>query len=167
MGGREVRRTRGLEAELSLRAHVTACYIWRLESGGAAPGIDLVARLSRALGTTSHGLMPATALTGTMGVLHEQACGLLETLLTAADRDTMLMLNPLWPGSSRRPNEAAEGAQREVCASSRLCGPLTLHRLSPFPRSPDTARLRCLLVFGKWWCGRAKVAMHCETRTLS
>src|SRR5262245_53124217 len=56
---REVRSSRGLtQAELSRRAQVTASYIWRLESGGAAPGIDLVARLARALGTTTHDLMP-------------------------------------------------------------------------------------------------------------
>src|SRR5205823_8138284 len=39
---REVRRSRGLtQAELAQRATVTASYVWRLESGGAAPGIDL------------------------------------------------------------------------------------------------------------------------------
>lgn len=93
---REVRKSRGMtQAELSRRALVTASYIWRLESGGAAPGIDLVARLARALGTSSHDLMPETAPTDTMFVLRDQARRLFESLLTAADRETLLMLNPL------------------------------------------------------------------------
>src|SRR5437016_5255874 len=71
---REVRRSRGLtQAELGRRATVTSSYIWRLESGGAAPGIDLVARLAAALGTTSHDLMPVTAPPDTMAVLRDQA----------------------------------------------------------------------------------------------
>jgi transcriptional regulator with XRE-family HTH domain len=81
--------------ELSRRAHVTPSYIWRLESGGAAPGIDLVARLARALGTTSHDLMPETAPPDTLVTLREQARQLFDSLLSAADRETLLMLNPL------------------------------------------------------------------------
>jgi transcriptional regulator with XRE-family HTH domain len=93
---REVRRSRGMtQAELSRRANVTASYIWRLESGGAAPGIDLVARLARALGTTCHDLMPETPPPDTTAVLREQARGLFEALLAAADRETLRMLNPL------------------------------------------------------------------------
>jgi transcriptional regulator with XRE-family HTH domain len=93
---REVRQSRGMtQAELSRRAHVTGSYIWRLESGGAAPGIGLVARLARALGTTSHDLMPATAPPDTMAMLRDQARELFEALLTAAERETLLMLNPL------------------------------------------------------------------------
>ena len=61
----------------------------------AAPGIDLVARLARALGTTSHDLMPATAPPDTMAILRDQARRLFEALLAAADRETLLMLNPL------------------------------------------------------------------------
>jgi len=58
---REVRVSRGMtQVELGRRAHVTASYVWRLESGGAAPGIDLVARLARALGTTSRKGHPRT-----------------------------------------------------------------------------------------------------------
>src|SRR5437764_9219643 len=71
---REVRRSRGMtQAELSRRAHVTSSYIWRLESGGAAPGIDLVARLAEALGASSHDLMPLAASPDTLALLREQA----------------------------------------------------------------------------------------------
>lgn len=83
------------QIELSRRANVTPSYIWRLESGGAAPGIDLVARLALALGTTSHDLMPTTAPPDTVKVLIDQARELFESLLAAADRETLLMLNPL------------------------------------------------------------------------
>ncbi len=93
---REVRRSRGMtQAELSRKAHVTPSYVWRLESGGAAPGIDLVARLARALGTTSHDLLPGAAPPDTLAVLRDQARRLFDTLLAAADRETLLMLNPL------------------------------------------------------------------------
>jgi transcriptional regulator with XRE-family HTH domain len=93
---REVRRSRGMtQQELSRRANVTPSYIWRLESGGASPGLDLVARLASALGTTSHDLIPLTALPDTMAFLREQSRGLFDALLAAADRETLLMLNPL------------------------------------------------------------------------
>jgi transcriptional regulator with XRE-family HTH domain len=93
---REVRRSRGMtQVELGRRANVTASYVWRLESGGAAPGIDLVARLARALGTSSHDLMPKVAPSDTMAILRDQARGLFDSLLAAADRETLLMLNPL------------------------------------------------------------------------
>ncbi len=93
---REVRQSRGMtQAELSQKAHITASYVWRLESGGAAPGIDLVARLAQALGTTTHDLMPEAAPSDTMAVLRDQARKLFEALLTSADRETLLMLNPL------------------------------------------------------------------------
>ncbi len=93
---REVRRLRGMtQAELSRSAQVTVSYIWRLESGGAAPGIDLVARLARALGTTNHDLMLAAAPADTLAVLRDQARKLFDAILAAADRETLLMLNPL------------------------------------------------------------------------
>lgn len=93
---REVRTGLGMtQLELSQRAHVTPGYIWRLESGGAAPGIDLVARLARAMGTTSHDLLPVAAPPDSTAMLRTQAKRLFDALLTAADRETLLMLNPL------------------------------------------------------------------------
>ena len=93
---RELRHSRGLtQAELARQAHVTVSYIWRLESGGAAPGIDLVDRLARALGTNPTDLLPATSPADALPILRQQAAKLLETILQTADRETLLMLNPM------------------------------------------------------------------------
>lgn len=93
---REVRRSRGMtQAELAQQAQVTTSYVGRLETGGAAPGIDLVARLAAALGTTVADLLPATAPPDTLAFLRKQAEGLFQTVLQSADRETLLMLNPL------------------------------------------------------------------------
>lgn len=93
---RELRSSRGMtQLELARKAHVTASYIWRLESGGASPGIDLVDRLASALGTTVSELLPAAAAPDTHAVLVERAKKLFEALVAKADRETLLMLNPL------------------------------------------------------------------------
>ena len=93
---REVRLSRGLsQVELGRRASVTASYIWRLESAGASPGIDLVARLAFALETTSHDLMPTIAPAESLTKLDDQVRKNLEKLLSTADRELLLMLNQL------------------------------------------------------------------------
>jgi transcriptional regulator with XRE-family HTH domain len=93
---RELRLSRGLtQAELARQAHVTVSYIWRLETGGAAPGIDLVDRLARALGVSPTDLLPTTAPADALPVLRQQATKLFETILQTADRETLLMLNPM------------------------------------------------------------------------
>jgi transcriptional regulator with XRE-family HTH domain len=93
---REVRASRGMtQLELSRLAHVTPGYVWRLESGGAAPGIDLVTRLARALGTTTHDLLPVTAPPDITAVLQAHAKWLFDGLLVAEARETLPMLNPL------------------------------------------------------------------------
>ena len=93
---KETRISRGMtQLELARKAHVTASYIWRLESGGASPGIDLVDRLASALGMTVSDLLPETSPPDTYGVLMERAKRLFEALLGKADRETLLMLNPL------------------------------------------------------------------------
>lgn len=93
---REVRLSRGLtQVELGRRANVTASYIWRLESAGASPGIDLVARLAQALETTSHDLLPSTAPSVSAKVLGDQVRGRLEIIVRTADRELLLMLDQL------------------------------------------------------------------------
>jgi len=93
---RELRHNRGMtQAELAQKSSVTTSYIGRLETAGAAPGIDLVDRLAKALGTTAQDLMPITPSPDTLTVLREQAQRLFSSLLQAADRETLLMLNPL------------------------------------------------------------------------
>ncbi|MDB5307389.1 MAG: hypothetical protein JWO38_1591 [Gemmataceae bacterium] len=93
---REVRRSRGMtQTELAERASMAASYVGRLEAGGAAPGIDLVDRLATALGTTVHDLLPLGPLPDPEAVLRDQALRLAEGLVRGADRETLLMLNPL------------------------------------------------------------------------
>ena len=104
---RELRRSRGMtQAELAREAQVTVSYIWRLESGGTAPGIDLVDRLAKALGTAMTDLLPATETTDTLAVLRKQAQGLFDGLLQTADRETFLMLNPLLARLSEAPTKS-------------------------------------------------------------
>jgi len=93
---RELRSSRGMTQEaLARSAHITISYVGRLENAGAAPGIDLLDRLAKALGTTTNDLLPAMASPETLPLLQAQAQKLFSTLLESADRETLLMLNPL------------------------------------------------------------------------
>lgn len=91
---REVRRSRGMtQVELAEKAEVTVGYISRLESaGGGAVGLDLLARLAAALGTTVADLVPA-AITPTDpdAVLQARVRELADALARTADRDTLLL----------------------------------------------------------------------------
>lgn len=94
---RELRHSRGMtQAELGRQAQITMSYVGRLETGGAAPDIDLVDRLAGALGTTVNDLLPTTAPADPLALLREQARRLSESLVQAADRETLLMLCPLF-----------------------------------------------------------------------
>ncbi|SRR5579884_1140150 len=93
---REVRLSRGkTQADLAHDARVTESYVGRLERAEAAPGIDLVDRLAKALGTTAAELQPATSTPDTHAVLEAQARTLFEGLLQKADRETLALLCPL------------------------------------------------------------------------
>src|SRR5436853_4208685 len=93
---RELRHQHGMtQADLAEKAQVTTTYIGRLESGGAAPGIDLVERLATALGTTVADLMPTSDPPDKLEILRTQARRLCDTLLEKADRETLQMVNPL------------------------------------------------------------------------
>ena len=93
---REMRLSRGMtQSELAQNSRITASYVGRLESGGAAPGIDLVGRLADALGTTVHDLLPVASAPDTEDILKERASKLFDALLASADRETLTMLVPL------------------------------------------------------------------------
>ena len=93
---RETRISRGLtQAELAEKAQVTPAYVSRLESAGAAPGVDLVDRLAKALGATLVELLESKGVPDAMTLLRDQAKKLLDSILKVADRDALLMLNPL------------------------------------------------------------------------
>lgn len=91
---REVRASRGMtQVELAEQAQVTTSYITRLENGTSAPGIDLVARLAVALGTTVADLLPTTPLPDDLAVLRRRAKTLLDTILQTENRETLALLN--------------------------------------------------------------------------
>ena len=90
---REIRRSRGLtQVELARLATVSESYIRRLESAGAAPGIDLIDRLAVALGTTVGDLLPPTSQPDDLAVLRTQARRLCEAILQTEDRQTLSLL---------------------------------------------------------------------------
>ena len=93
---REVRHSRGMtQSQLADKAHLTASYVWRLESAGAAAGIDVVGRLAEALGTTAADLLPTSNPPDTVAVLREQARELFNGLMQSADQQTLQEFLPV------------------------------------------------------------------------
>lgn len=93
---RQVRFSRGMtQAELARQARVAVSYIWKLESGATAPGIDLLSRLAAALGSTAHDLLPVDAQPDSLATLRSRAKTLFDDLLDNADEPTLMMLCPL------------------------------------------------------------------------
>src|SRR3954464_656339 len=93
---RELRTQTGFTQEqLAEKAQVTASYVGRLERGGAAPGIDLVERLAKALGWKVADLLPEGENPQTVEVMKEQAKALFDQLMKRGDRETLALLNPL------------------------------------------------------------------------
>lgn len=78
---------------LAEAAQVGLSYITRLESGTSAPGIDLVARLAAALGTTVADLLPTIVLPDDLGVLRRRAKKLFDSLIQTEDRQLLGLLN--------------------------------------------------------------------------
>jgi transcriptional regulator with XRE-family HTH domain len=92
---RELRVERGMtQADLARRAHVTATYVSKLESAGAAPGIDLVEKLATSLGAEITDLIPIAPIANHSAVAREQARDLFDNLLKTADQQTFALLNP-------------------------------------------------------------------------
>lgn len=93
---RELRSTRGMrQSDLAAAAKITVSYVGRLESGGAAPGIDLVARLADALGTTVGDLLQNDSKPDDEAFLKKRAKSLFDDLMKTADKETLLWLVPV------------------------------------------------------------------------
>ncbi len=90
---RELRLSRGMtQADLAARAAVSTAYVGRLERGGAAAGIDLVARLADALGTSMAELLPSLGPAEPAAVLREQARKLFDGLVKSEDEAVLSLL---------------------------------------------------------------------------
>jgi transcriptional regulator with XRE-family HTH domain len=94
---RELRILRGIsQAELAAKAEVSVSYVSELESGETSPGLDLVARLAKGLGTTLGELLPdeEDAPYG-LKELRERTRRMVDELLKTADREALLTLAPI------------------------------------------------------------------------
>jgi transcriptional regulator with XRE-family HTH domain len=91
---RAVRLARGMtQKNLADKAHVTLSYVSKLESGGAAPGLDLLDRIAVALGVRVVDLLPTEAVE-----LDEQRRAVKERfdlLIVRSGAHTLSMLNSL------------------------------------------------------------------------
>ena len=83
------------QAELAHHSRVSEAYIGRLERAEGAPGIDLVDRLAKAMGTTSADLLPTSPAPDTHAALKDQAKALFEGLIEVVDRESLQLLCPL------------------------------------------------------------------------
>lgn len=93
---RELRLSYGMtQAELAEKAAVATSHIWKLESGGSAPGIDLVHRFAKVFGVSVKDLLPEDEAADSTTVLQAQAKRLFDTLIEANNRDVLLALNPM------------------------------------------------------------------------
>lgn len=93
---RELRLSRGMsQGELAGNAEVTTNYISRLEKGGAAPGIDLVARLAVSLGVPIADLLPTGPGLEELDVTRKQAKKLFDELLRSEDKAVLVLLTQL------------------------------------------------------------------------
>jgi transcriptional regulator with XRE-family HTH domain len=93
---RELRRSRGMtQAELARLAEVSVTHLSELENADIAPGIDLVDRLARALGTIVADMLPSAGPAEPLPVLREQAERLFSALRDKGDHEAFLRLNPI------------------------------------------------------------------------
>lgn len=91
---KQLRLERGLsQQEFAARAGAHVTYISRLERGEAAPGLDLLDHLARALEVPLAQLLPSTK-TDSLPLLQAQARRRLESILQRADSGTLGLLNP-------------------------------------------------------------------------
>jgi transcriptional regulator with XRE-family HTH domain len=94
---RELRILRGVtQADLAAKAEVSVSYISELESGDTSPGIDLVARLAKGLGTSLADLLPdEDDASDGLKELQDRTRRMVDDLLKTADREALLALAPI------------------------------------------------------------------------
>jgi transcriptional regulator with XRE-family HTH domain len=93
---KELRAERGMtQADLAQKTGIAATYISKLESAGAAPGIDLVQKLAEALGVGAADLLPIESPDDPTAIPREQAQELFADLLKVADANSFAVLNPI------------------------------------------------------------------------
>ena len=93
---RSLRTAKALtQNELANRADITISYISTLEAGSVAPGIDLLAKLAKALDVDVVDLLPTTPHTDTDAV-REEVQKQFKMLVAKAGRDTLSMLKLLF-----------------------------------------------------------------------
>jgi transcriptional regulator with XRE-family HTH domain len=90
---RGIRQASGLtQRDLASKANVTFSYVSRLEAGGAAPGIDLLERLARALNVSVVDLLPAPPQPENTETHREQVKQLFDAVLMKSGNETLSML---------------------------------------------------------------------------
>lgn len=93
---RELRQAKGLtQADLARQAQVALSHLSKLERGDAAPGLDLIDRLARALGTTVTGMLPMTGSPDDAEAHRERVRKLFEGLVSEAGPNTLAVLEGL------------------------------------------------------------------------
>jgi transcriptional regulator with XRE-family HTH domain len=91
---REIRQSQGkTQAELARQASVALSHLSKLESGDAAPGLDLLDRLAKALGTTVPQLLPPATDPAALSEMRERTRQLFDGVLGRADADVLSLLN--------------------------------------------------------------------------
>ncbi len=90
---RQKRLDRGFtQAELAEAAQTSPAYLGRLERGGAAPGVDLVAKLASALGCKIAELLPDEDEPDAAAVLRDRARTLFDELVETDDQAALSLL---------------------------------------------------------------------------
>jgi len=107
---RELRVSRGMtQKDLAQRAGLTDTYISRLEAAGAAPGIDLIARLADALGSTVPDLLSVADQPNPRAVLVTQAKRLFDRVTETATEASLSHLNQFLAMMSALASDSGDG----------------------------------------------------------
>ena len=90
---REARQARSVtQADLAEKAQVALSHLSKLEKGEAAPGLDLLDRLAKALDSTITDLLPRPAASDDSGDQKERVRAAFEAVLSRAGDETLEMV---------------------------------------------------------------------------